>query len=51
MITSPDDYHFLASSPGYIDVPHGSAPVIERNLLEYIRNEAAKIPGGQIDPI
>jgi hypothetical protein len=51
MIRDPDDYHFLASSPGYIDVPHGEAPVIERNLLEYIQAEAAKIGGGQIDPI
>jgi len=46
-ITSPDDYHFMAST-GWIDVPHGEAPQIERNLLEYIRNEAAKgaLPGG-----
>lgn len=39
-ITSPDDYHFLAST-GWIDTPHGEGQVIERNLLEYIRNEAA----------
>jgi len=50
-IQDPDDYHFLASTPGYIDVPHGEAPDIERNLLEYIQREAARIGGGQIDPI
>ena len=51
-ITSPDDYHFMAST-GWIDVPHGEAPKIERNLLEYIRNEAAKgaNPGGIEDII
>lgn len=50
-ITDPDDYHFLSSSPGYIDVPHGEAPVIEGNLLDYIRRESARIGGGQIDPL
>ena len=50
-IMDPDDYHFLSSSPGYINVAHGSAPQVERNLLEYIRNEAAKVGGGQIDGI
>lgn len=51
-ITSPDDYHFM-SSTGWIDVPHGEAPKIERNLLEYIRNEALKgaNPGGVEDII
>jgi len=46
-ITSPDDYHFM-SSTGWIDVEHGAAPEIERNLLEYIRDEASKgaLPGG-----
>jgi hypothetical protein len=29
-IADPDDYHFLISSPGFIDVPHGEAPVVER---------------------
>jgi hypothetical protein len=48
---SPDDYHFAASSPGYINVPHGAAPVVERNLLEYIQREAALLGGGHIDPL
>lgn len=46
-IESVDDYHFMLST-GWIDVPHGEAPQIERNLLEYIRNEALRgaLPGG-----
>ena len=48
MIVSPDDYHFLMSC-WYIVQPHGTAPSVERNLLEYIRREAARVGGGQID--
>ena len=46
-ITSPDDYHFMAST-GWINVPHGEGQPVERNLLEYIREEASKgaNPGG-----
>lgn len=46
-LISPDDYHFM-SATGWIDVEHGTAPEIERNLLEYIRAEAAlgARPGG-----
>lgn len=47
-IIGPDDYHFLMSC-WYISQPHGSAPSIERNLLEYIRAESARVGGGQID--
>lgn len=50
MITSPDDYHFLASCR-YITQPHGEAPNVELNLLDYIRKESARITGGQIDDL
>jgi hypothetical protein len=50
LCVDPNDYHFMASTPGYINVPHGEAPVVELNLLEYIQREAALLTGGRIDP-
>lgn len=49
-ITSPDHYWFLLSS-GWIDKAHGEAPVVARNLLEFIQREAqrAAAPGVKLD--
>lgn len=46
-IMDPDDYHFMLSS-GWINTAHGQGQPVERNLLEYIRNEASRgsRPGG-----
>jgi hypothetical protein len=51
-ISSSDDYHFLRSAR-FINVPHNTAPQIYLNLLEYIRNEAARWapPGVAMDAI
>jgi hypothetical protein len=51
-LMDPDDYHFMFST-GWIDVPHGEGQEVERNLLEYIREEAARgsLPGGVSDII
>lgn len=40
-INSPDDYHFLYSC-GWINIQHDQAQPVETNLLEYIRDEAAR---------
>lgn len=41
MIDSPDMYHFLASAR-LISTPHGKAPSIEMNLLDFIRRQALR---------
>lgn len=45
LIVSPDHYWFLLSA-GFISVPHGSARLVEDNLLDFIRREASRgLPG------
>lgn len=41
LIENPDHYHFLWSAE-FIALPHGAAPVIERNLLEFAQREAQR---------
>lgn len=41
LIDSPDMYHFLISAH-LISTPHGSAPKIEMNLLDFIRRQALR---------
>lgn len=52
VIWSPDDYFFMWVA-GFHATPHGTAPEIQLNLLQYIRQEVAKFtpPGVVLDDI
>ena len=41
-IVSPDHYYFMAFG-GLITTPHGAAPVVETNWLEFVHDEASRV--------
>lgn len=46
-IETEDQYHFLSSAQ-MIKVPHGQAPVVEDNLLGFIKDECSKRVGDRV---